>query len=129
MRRRGSAPGWRRETNGGPGGGQLRFEANGNVLRLRFWFAKTEEIGKNGAAKGISASLHLKNIRNFVCAASLLLAVWLGVTFVNKVPSHRYPSLGKDTASLSADPAPAQQAASVSVPSQKSGLATVPLAR
>jgi len=84
-----------------------------------------EEIGKNGAANGNSASLHLKNIRNFVCAASLLLAVWLGVTFVNKVPSHRYPSLGKDSVSLSVEPAPAQAA----VPGHKSGLATVPLAR
>ena len=80
-----------------------------------------EEIGKNGAANGISASLHLKNIRNFVCAASLLLAVWLGVTFVNKVPSHRYPSLGKDSTALSPEPP--------TVPGQKSGLATVPLAR
>ena len=125
MRRRGSAPGWRWEANGGPGRGQSRFEGNGNVFRLRFWFAKAWEIGKNGAAKGINASLNLKNIRNFVCAASLLLAVWLGVTFVNKVPSHRYPTLGKDSVSLSAEPAPAQAAVS----GQKSGLATVPLAR
>jgi len=54
-----------------------------------------------------------------------MLAVWLGVTFVNKVPSHRYPTLGKDSVSLSAEPAPAQ----ATVPGQKSGLATVPLAR
>ena len=87
------------------------------------------EIRKNGAAKGITASLNLKNIRNFVCAASLLLAVWLGVTFVNKVPSHRYPTLGKDTVSLSEDSAPTRAAATPSVPGQKSGLATVPLAR
>ena len=102
---------------------------NGNVLQLRFWFAKAGEIGKNGAAKGITASLHLKNIRNFVCAASFLLAVWLGVTFVNKVPSHRYPSLGKDSAAMSEVPAPVKDDASAAVSQQKNRLATVPLAR
>ncbi|MBK1880811.1 hypothetical protein JIN85_00205 [Luteolibacter pohnpeiensis] len=36
----------------------------------------------------------MKNIRNFVCLSSLVLAGWLGFTFVNKVPPHRYPTLG-----------------------------------
>jgi len=62
---------------------------------LSFGFAIFRQIEENRAAKKTVASNHLKNIRNFVCAASLLLAVWLGLTFVNDVPPNRYPTLGK----------------------------------
>jgi len=43
----------------------------------------------------------LKNIRNFVLGSSLLLAAWLTATFLQEVPSHRYPALGRPTASIS----------------------------
>lgn len=32
----------------------------------------------------------------------MLLAIWLGLTFVSEVPSNRYPSLGKGSVSISA---------------------------
>jgi len=36
------------------------------------------------------------NIRKFIGGSSLLIAAWLGATFIQKVPTHRYPQLGKD---------------------------------
>lgn len=71
----------------------------------------------------------MNNVRNFVCAASLLLAVWLGLTFVSKVPANRYPSLGKGSISLSqqgASPAPGLSAV---IESAETGPAAVPVAR
>ncbi|MFT3989933.1 MAG: hypothetical protein QM680_00845 [Luteolibacter sp.] len=41
-------------------------------------------------------------IRPFVSVSSLLLATWLGATFIQKVPAHRYPLLGKDRSRASA---------------------------
>lgn len=35
------------------------------------------------------------NIRNFVSGSSVVLAGWLGVTFLNDVPAQRYPRLDK----------------------------------
>jgi hypothetical protein len=40
------------------------------------------------------------NIRKFVSGSSVVLAGWLGATFLNEVPSQRYPKLDK-SASLS----------------------------
>jgi hypothetical protein len=39
------------------------------------------------------------NIRNFVSGSSVVLAGWLGATFLNEVPSQRYPKLDKDSSS------------------------------
>jgi len=38
------------------------------------------------------------NIRSFVSGSSILLAGWLGATFLNEVPSQRYPKLDKKPA-------------------------------
>lgn len=35
------------------------------------------------------------SIRNFVSGSSVALAGWLGITFLNDVPSQRYPRLDK----------------------------------
>ncbi|WAC19971.1 hypothetical protein OVA24_01085 [Luteolibacter sp. SL250] len=59
----------------------------------------------------------MKNTRNFVVAVSLMLAVWLGLTFVTKVPSHRYPAVGKDAQN---------KGLSAAVEATKENLATVP---
>lgn len=37
------------------------------------------------------------NIRKFVSGSSVVLAGWLGATFLNEVPSQRYPKLDKST--------------------------------
>ena len=49
------------------------------------------------------------NTRCFVSGSSVLLAGWLGATFLNDVPSQRYPKLDKKpaTASLDEDSTPA----------------------
>lgn len=39
------------------------------------------------------------NIRSFVSGSSVVLAGWLGATFLNEVPSQRYPKLDKSTSS------------------------------
>lgn len=92
---------------------------------LSFWFAKKREIVKNRAAKRTLAEPDLMTTRNFVCASSFLLAVWLGLTFVNKVPANRYPSLGKGSISLSANETPLEKISAAVGETQK-GLATVP---
>jgi hypothetical protein len=79
------------------------------------------------AANQSVASPNLKNIRNFVCATSLLLAVWLGLTFVSEVPSHRYPTLGKD--SVTVLEANGGKFSAAAVETSKKGLAAVPVAR
>ena len=38
------------------------------------------------------------NTRRFVSGSSILLAGWLGATFLNEVPSQRYPKLDKNAA-------------------------------
>ena len=38
------------------------------------------------------------NTRRFVSGSSILLAGWLGATFLNDVPSQRYPKLDKKPA-------------------------------
>ncbi len=45
------------------------------------------------------------NIRKFVSGSSVILAAWLGATFLNEVPSQRYPKLDKNpsTAKSTAD--------------------------
>lgn len=43
------------------------------------------------------------NTRRFVSGSSVLLAGWLGATFLNDVPSQRYPKLDKKPASVSLD--------------------------
>lgn len=35
------------------------------------------------------------SIRNFVSGSSVILAGWLGATFLNEVPAKRYPKLDK----------------------------------
>lgn len=42
------------------------------------------------------------NTRCFVSGSSIILAGWLGATFLNEVPSQRYPKLDKtpETASV-----------------------------
>ncbi len=37
------------------------------------------------------------NTRRFVCSSSIILAGWLGATFLNEVPAQRYPKLDKKT--------------------------------
>ena len=83
---------------------------------------------KNRVAKGIARRSELMTTRNFVCAASFLLAVWLGLTFVSKVPASRYPSLGKGSVSLSSGEAPLTETISAAVGNSQKGLATVPTA-
>jgi hypothetical protein len=39
------------------------------------------------------------NIRKFVSGSSVVLAGWLGATFLNEVPSQRYPKLDKSASS------------------------------
>lgn len=75
------------------------------------------------------ATLNLNNIRNFVCAASFLLAVWLGLTFVSDVPSHRYPSLGKGSVTLAPGKSETSETIAAAVETGKKGLATVPVSR
>ncbi len=38
------------------------------------------------------------NTRRFVSGSSIILAGWLGATFLNEVPSQRYPRLDKKPA-------------------------------
>ncbi|MEO8615166.1 MAG: hypothetical protein ABI600_08505 [Luteolibacter sp.] len=38
------------------------------------------------------------SIRNFVSGSSVILAGWLGATFLNEVPAQRYPKLDKTPA-------------------------------
>jgi len=38
------------------------------------------------------------NTRRFVCGSSVILAGWLGATFLNEVPAQRYPKLDKNPA-------------------------------
>ena len=38
------------------------------------------------------------NISRFVSGSSIILACWLGATFLNEVPSKRYPKLDKTPA-------------------------------
>lgn len=42
-------------------------------------------------------------IRRFVSGSSILLAGWLGATFLNEVPSQRYPKLDKKPATAAVD--------------------------
>ena len=55
------------------------------------------------------------NTRRFVSGSSVLLAGWLGATFLNDVPSQRYPKLDKNpaTVSLPGDSNPALTATQV----------------
>ncbi|MEY3895605.1 MAG: hypothetical protein RLZZ214_1124 [Verrucomicrobiota bacterium] len=43
------------------------------------------------------------NTRRFVSGSSILLAGWLGATFLNEVPSQRYPKLDKKPATAAVD--------------------------
>jgi hypothetical protein len=54
------------------------------------------------------------NTRRFVSGSSILLAGWLGATFLNEVPSQRYPKLDK-TPPTAAIPATAEKLAVASV--------------
>ena len=42
------------------------------------------------------------SIRTFVSGSSVILAGWLGATFLNDVPAQRYPKLDKASAAISA---------------------------
>jgi hypothetical protein len=42
------------------------------------------------------------NTRLFVSGSSLILASWLGATFLNEVPAQRYPRLDKKSATTAA---------------------------
>jgi hypothetical protein len=54
------------------------------------------------------------NTRRFVSGSSILLAGWLGATFLNEVPSQRYPKLD-NTPPTAAIPASQEKLALVSV--------------
>lgn len=41
------------------------------------------------------------NTKRFVSGSSIILAGWLGATFLNEVPSKRYPKLEKNPATVS----------------------------
>lgn len=43
------------------------------------------------------------NTRRFVSGSSILLAGWLGATFLNEVPAQRYPKLDKKAATAATD--------------------------
>lgn len=58
------------------------------------------------------------NVRQFVSGSSLLLAGWLGVTFVREVPPKQYPTIGRS-------PAPE---ATASTPREDNGLIALELA-
>lgn len=45
----------------------------------------------------------MMNTRRFVSGSSILLAGWLGATFLNEVPSQRYPKLDKKPATAATD--------------------------
>ncbi len=42
------------------------------------------------------------SIRTFVSGSSVILAGWLGATFLNDVPAQRYPKLDKASAAIPA---------------------------
>ncbi|MEX1049692.1 MAG: hypothetical protein WED15_09195 [Akkermansiaceae bacterium] len=46
------------------------------------------------------------NTKRFVTGSSVILAGWLGATFLNEVPSQRYPKLDKKTADSEAETHP-----------------------
>ncbi|TAE78149.1 MAG: hypothetical protein EAZ65_02915 [Verrucomicrobia bacterium] len=48
-------------------------------------------------------------VRFFVTGTAALLAVWLGATFFNEVPVHRYPQFGRGSVPLSAKAIPAKE--------------------
>jgi hypothetical protein len=55
------------------------------------------------------------NTRRFVSGSSVILAGWLGATFLNEVPSQRYPKLDKKPATAATTVSPEKLAvASVS---------------
>lgn len=62
------------------------------------------------------------NTRRFVSGSSVILAGWLGATFLNEVPSQRYPKLDKKpaTAALPEDPAADAMLAAQSKPADRS---------
>jgi hypothetical protein len=41
------------------------------------------------------------NTQRFVSGSSIVLVAWLGATFLNEVPSKRYPKLDKNPATAS----------------------------
>ncbi len=43
------------------------------------------------------------NTRRFICGSSIILAGWLGATFLNEVPAQRYPKLDKKPATAHVD--------------------------
>ncbi|MES2439910.1 MAG: hypothetical protein V4584_12610 [Verrucomicrobiota bacterium] len=45
------------------------------------------------------------NTSRFVSGSSIILAGWLGATFLNEVPSQRYPKLDKKPATASVEEA------------------------
>ena len=77
------------------------FKNRNNGLVKFFDLQKRVKSRTTAQRKESFAPLTLNNIRNFVCAASFLLVAWLGLTFVSKVPYHRYPSLGRGSESVS----------------------------
>jgi hypothetical protein len=86
--------------------------------RAGFLVCKNAQIRKESARRNKSVACpSLKNTRNFVVAVSLMLVVWLGLTFVTEVPSHRYPTMGKDIQ---------KKGLSAAVEATKENLATVP---
>lgn len=50
------------------------------------------------------------NTRRFICGSSIILAGWLGATFLYAVPAQRYPKLDKKSASAPLTPATADPA-------------------
>ncbi|MEO5713640.1 MAG: hypothetical protein ABIT37_09130 [Luteolibacter sp.] len=62
------------------------------------------------------------NIRKFVSGSSVILAAWLGATFLNEVPSQRYPKLDKNPATVKLAPDQEKSLAAMEV---KSAIAPV----
>jgi hypothetical protein len=58
------------------------------------------------------------NTQRFVSSSSIVLVAWLGATFLNEVPSQRYPKLDKNptTASLGVKEAGPADAAAGKLP-------------
>lgn len=50
------------------------------------------------------------NTRRFICGSSIILAGWLGATFLNDVPAQRYPKLDKKTTAIPLAPETADSA-------------------
>jgi hypothetical protein len=61
--------------------------------------AISEARNQNRSRKFYTFLNQLMNTRSFVSGSSVILLAWLGATFLNEVPTQRYPRLDKKAAS------------------------------